>query len=111
MGFRPAPRSGLATKGVRELERESHQSLLPALPSPEAARWSDSITHKLSGTARTRSNGGEREWLDKLPSHGIPFFVLIDSSGRVVFPHAGLDEKGLRAALASLWPSSSATSR
>jgi hypothetical protein len=55
MGFRPAPRSGLATKGVRELERASHQSLLPALPSPEAARWSDSITHKLSGTARTRS--------------------------------------------------------
>jgi thiol-disulfide isomerase/thioredoxin/outer membrane lipoprotein-sorting protein len=51
-----------------------------------------------------------QESLDKLPSHGIPFFVLIDSSGRVVFSHAGLDEKGLRAALASLWPSSSATS-
>ncbi|HXE35197.1 MAG TPA: TlpA disulfide reductase family protein [Verrucomicrobiae bacterium] len=45
----------------------------------------------------------EQESLDRLPSHGIPFLVLIDSSGKVVFSHAGLDEKELRAAVASLW--------
>jgi thiol-disulfide isomerase/thioredoxin len=52
----------------------------------------------------------DQESLDNLPSHGIPFFVLIDSSGRVVFSHAGLDEQDLRAALASLWPPTSVTS-
>jgi thiol-disulfide isomerase/thioredoxin len=39
---------------------------------------------------------------EKFPPHGIPYFVLIDPSGDIVFSHAGLDEEKLRAALASL---------
>jgi hypothetical protein len=42
-----------------------------------------------------------KEIREKFP-HGIPYFVLIDSSGKVVFSHADLDEDSLRTALASL---------
>jgi thiol-disulfide isomerase/thioredoxin len=52
----------------------------------------------------------DQESLDRLPSHGIPFLVLIDSSGKVVFSRAGLDEKDLRAAVASLWSPAPTTS-
>jgi hypothetical protein len=48
----------------------------------------------------------DKQSLDKFPSHGIPFFLMIDSSGNIVFSHAGLDEEKLRAALASLGYSS-----
>jgi thiol-disulfide isomerase/thioredoxin len=40
--------------------------------------------------------------IDKLPPHGIPYFLLIDSSGIVVLSHEGLDEEKLRTAVASL---------
>ena len=43
-----------------------------------------------------------KEILDKFPRHGIPYFVLIDGSGKVTFSQAGLDEKGLRTAIAAL---------
>jgi thiol-disulfide isomerase/thioredoxin len=40
-----------------------------------------------------------KEILDKFPRHGIPYFVLLDASGKVTFSQAGLDENALRAAL------------
>lgn len=43
-----------------------------------------------------------RDIRDKFPLHGIPYFVVLDSSGKVTFSHAGLDESGLRAALDTL---------
>jgi thiol-disulfide isomerase/thioredoxin len=43
-----------------------------------------------------------KEILDKFPPHGIPYFVLLDGSGKVTFSQAGLDEKGLRTAIAAL---------
>jgi thiol-disulfide isomerase/thioredoxin/outer membrane lipoprotein-sorting protein len=52
----------------------------------------------------------DQESLDRLPSHGIPFLVLIDSSGKVVFSHAGLDEEDLRSAVAALWSPAPTTS-
>ncbi len=43
--------------------------------------------------------------IDKqFPEHGIPYFVLIDGSGNVVFSDAGLDENSLRAAIAKMSP-------
>ncbi len=39
-----------------------------------------------------------------LPHSGIPFLVLLDSSGKIVFTKLGLDEAGLRAAIAQLGP-------
>jgi thiol-disulfide isomerase/thioredoxin len=50
-----------------------------------------------------------KEILDKFPLHGIPYFVLLDGSGKVTFSQAGLDENGLRTAIAAL--TSSPTSR
>jgi thiol-disulfide isomerase/thioredoxin len=38
------------------------------------------------------------------PEHGIPYLVLVDSSGKVVYSYEGLDEPGLRAAVAKLGP-------
>lgn len=38
------------------------------------------------------------------PEHGIPYFVLVDASGKVVYAWEGLDEDGLRAAVAKLGP-------
>jgi thiol-disulfide isomerase/thioredoxin len=46
--------------------------------------------------------------LGHFPEHGIPYFVLIDASGQVVFSAAGLDETALRAALIKLPSSKSA---
>jgi thiol-disulfide isomerase/thioredoxin/outer membrane lipoprotein-sorting protein len=40
----------------------------------------------------------------QFPDHGIPYFVLIDGSGKVVFSDAGLDEDHLRAAIAKVSP-------
>jgi len=43
--------------------------------------------------------------IDKqFPEHGIPYFVLIDGSGNVLFSDAGLDENSLRAAIAKMSP-------
>jgi thiol-disulfide isomerase/thioredoxin len=39
---------------------------------------------------------------EKFPVHGIPYFVLLDSFGKVTFSHAGLDENSLRMAVAAL---------
>jgi thiol-disulfide isomerase/thioredoxin len=38
--------------------------------------------------------------LDKFPPHRIPYFVLVDSSGAILFSQSGSQEKDLRAALA-----------
>ena len=38
------------------------------------------------------------------PEHGIPYLVLVDSSGKVVYSYEGLDETGLRSAVAKLGP-------
>jgi thiol-disulfide isomerase/thioredoxin len=43
-----------------------------------------------------------KEILGKFPIHGIPYFVLLDSSGKVIFSHAGLDENSLRTAITAL---------
>jgi thiol-disulfide isomerase/thioredoxin/outer membrane lipoprotein-sorting protein len=43
-----------------------------------------------------------KEIREKFPLHGIPYFVLLDSSGNVTFSQAGLDENSLRAAVAAL---------
>lgn len=43
-----------------------------------------------------------KEIREKFPVHGIPYFVLLDSSGKVTFSQAGLDENSLRAAVAAL---------
>ncbi|HEY6289554.1 MAG TPA: TlpA disulfide reductase family protein [Nitrospiraceae bacterium] len=40
----------------------------------------------------------------QFPAHGIPYFVVINASGRVVFSDSGLDENKLRSALATLGP-------
>ena len=48
-----------------------------------------------------------KEIVSKFPPHGVPYFVLLDSSGKVLLSHAGLDESSLRSALAAL-PSSPA---
>jgi thiol-disulfide isomerase/thioredoxin len=45
---------------------------------------------------------GSMETLGQFPEHGIPYFVLIDASGQVVFSGAGLEEKKLRIAVESL---------
>lgn len=43
--------------------------------------------------------------IDKqFPEHGIPYFVLIDGSGNVLFSDAGLNENSLRAAIAKMSP-------
>jgi hypothetical protein len=42
-----------------------------------------------------------KDILDKFPRHGIPYFVLLDGSGKVTFSQAGLDENGLRTAIAA----------
>jgi len=47
---------------------------------------------------------GSVDILGHFPEHGIPYFVLIDGSGQVVFSAAGIDETGLRAALIKLDP-------
>jgi thiol-disulfide isomerase/thioredoxin len=39
---------------------------------------------------------------NKFAGHGVPYLVLVDASGNVVFSQDGLDEKELRAALGSL---------
>ncbi len=38
------------------------------------------------------------------PEHGIPYFVLVDAFGKIVYSSQGLDETGLRAAVAKLGP-------
>jgi thiol-disulfide isomerase/thioredoxin len=43
-----------------------------------------------------------KEIREKFPDHGIPYFVLLDSSGKVTFSHAGFDENSLRTAVAAL---------
>jgi thiol-disulfide isomerase/thioredoxin len=43
-----------------------------------------------------------KEIREKFPAHGIPYFVLLDSSGKVTFSQAGLDEDSLRTAVAAL---------
>jgi len=47
----------------------------------------------------------DKEILKNFPVHGIPYFVLLDSSGKIIFSQSGLDEDRLRIALAAL-PSS-----
>jgi thiol-disulfide isomerase/thioredoxin len=47
---------------------------------------------------------GTADLLGRFPKHGIPYFVLIDSSGQVVYSAAGFDETALRAALSKLSP-------
>jgi thiol-disulfide isomerase/thioredoxin len=44
------------------------------------------------------------EMADAFPAHGIPYFVLVDASGKVVYSKEGVDEAGLRAAVARLGP-------
>lgn len=44
------------------------------------------------------------EIVKQFPDHGIPYFVLIDGSGNVVFSDAGLDEDRLREAIAKVSP-------
>jgi hypothetical protein len=51
------------------------------------------------------------ETVKQFPDHGIPYFVLIDGSGDVVFSDAGLDEDRLRAAIAQLHPAFASLSR
>jgi thiol-disulfide isomerase/thioredoxin/outer membrane lipoprotein-sorting protein len=48
---------------------------------------------------------------EKFPSHGIPYFVLVDSSGKITFSQAGLDENGLRTAIIALTSHQSSTTR
>jgi len=49
--------------------------------------------------------------LGHFPEHGIPYFVLIDASGQVVFSAGGLDEAAMRAALSKLDPAFGALSK
>jgi thiol-disulfide isomerase/thioredoxin len=49
---------------------------------------------------------GTAEIIGKFPDHGIPYFVLMDASGHVVFAEGGLNETKLRAAIDSLTTSS-----
>jgi thiol-disulfide isomerase/thioredoxin len=45
----------------------------------------------------------DSQYIEKLPPHGIPYFLLIDSSGNVVLSHEGTGpQEKLRAAVASL---------
>jgi thiol-disulfide isomerase/thioredoxin len=44
------------------------------------------------------------EIADAFPAHGIPYFVLVDASGKVVYSKEGVDDAGLRAAVARLGP-------
>ena len=44
------------------------------------------------------------EIFKQFPDHGIPYFVLIDGSGNVVFSDEGLYEDRLRAAIAKVSP-------
>jgi thiol-disulfide isomerase/thioredoxin len=50
------------------------------------------------------------EIVKQFPDHGIPYFVLIDGSGTVVFSDAGLDEDRLRAAIVKVSPASASVS-
>jgi thiol-disulfide isomerase/thioredoxin/outer membrane lipoprotein-sorting protein len=47
-----------------------------------------------------------KEILEKFPEHGIPYFVLLDPSGKVVLSYAGSDEVVLRKAVTGLSDSS-----
>jgi len=51
------------------------------------------------------------ETVKQFPDHGIPYFVLIDGSGDIVFSDAGLDEDRLRAAIAKVNPAFTSLSR
>lgn len=44
----------------------------------------------------------DRQARERFPPHDIPYFVVINPGGVVVFSHAGLDEEMLRATLASV---------
>jgi thiol-disulfide isomerase/thioredoxin len=46
-----------------------------------------------------------KEILEKFPEHGIPYFILLDPSGKVVLSYAGWDEDVLRKSVAA-FPSS-----
>ena len=52
-----------------------------------------------------------KEIREKFPEHGIPYFVLLDSSGKITFSQAGLDENSLRTAVAALTSSSTSRSK
>ena len=47
-----------------------------------------------------------KEIREKFPEHGIPYFALLNSSDKITFFQAGLEENSLRTAVAAL-PSSS----
>jgi hypothetical protein len=51
------------------------------------------------------------EIIKQFPDHGIPYFVLIDGSGDVVFSDAGLNEDRLRASMAKVNPAFASLSR
>jgi thiol-disulfide isomerase/thioredoxin/outer membrane lipoprotein-sorting protein len=44
----------------------------------------------------------DKEIRKKFPSHGIPYFILVDASGKVVLSYAGFDENILRNAVAAI---------
>jgi thiol-disulfide isomerase/thioredoxin len=44
----------------------------------------------------------DKEILKNFPVHGIPYFVLLDASGKITFSQSGLDEDSLRTAVAAL---------
>jgi thiol-disulfide isomerase/thioredoxin len=48
-----------------------------------------------------------KEIVGKFPVHGIPYFVLLDPSGKVTFSQAGLNENSLRMAVTALTSSTS----
>jgi len=51
------------------------------------------------------------EIIEQFPNHGVPYFVLIDGSGDVVFSDAGLNEDRLRTAMAKVNPAFATLSR
>lgn len=51
------------------------------------------------------------DMLGHFPQHGVPYFVLVDTSGMVVLSSAGADETALRAAIAKLGPAFASLSK
>ena len=73
-------------------------------PKKAAALWGKRMEPWLNFHANA-------ETVKQFPDHGIPYFVLVDGSGNVVFSDAGLDEDRLRAAIAKMDPAFASLSR
>jgi thiol-disulfide isomerase/thioredoxin len=89
---------------IEKLYQEASKSglVLLSLDEDEDAKQGDDFWSKHNEPWPNFHAGADL--LAHFPEHGIPYFVLIDASGQIVFSAGGLDEPALRTALSKLDP-------